>query len=361
MTTPITFSNRLSEFHAALNQRVNAYFKTHNLNRGANAAMWWKTLCMLALFLVPYGIMVSGWPGSFASLLFLFAIMGLGTAGIGLSIMHDANHGAYSRLPWVNQALGMTLNLVGGNAFNWKIQHNVLHHTYTNVFDMDEDISPRGALRMAPESPWKSFHRYQHFYAWFLYTLMTLVWVLGKDFVRLVKYQREGLVQKQKADSRVEWVVLAATKLAYFTLVIIIPVIVLPFTVWQVLAGFLIMHFIAGFILAVIFQPAHVVDGTSYFQPDENGTLENSWAVHQLHTTTNFAMNNWLLNWFAGGLNFQIEHHLFPNVCHVHYPQLAPIVRATAEEFGVPYKVKPTFWAALVAHRQMLLHLGARP
>lgn len=361
MPPSITFSNRLSEFHTTLSQRVNAYFKVNNLDRGANAAMWLKTMCMLALFLVPFGLMISGWASSFGSLLLLFAIMGLGTAGIGLSIMHDANHGAYSRRPWINQALGFTLNLIGGNAFNWKIQHNVLHHTYTNVYDVDEDISPRGALRMAPESPWKPFHRYQHVYAWFLYTLMTLVWVVGKDFARLVKYQREGLVQKQKASGTVEWLILAISKLIYYTLVIIVPVMVLPFSFGQVVIGFLIMHFIAGFILAIIFQPAHVVEGTSYFQPDASGTLENSWAIHQLHTTTNFAMNNRPLSWFAGGLNFQIEHHLFPNICHIHYRQLAPIVQATAKEFGVPYKVKETFWGALVAHRQMLSLLGSQP
>jgi linoleoyl-CoA desaturase len=361
MRTTLTFSNRLSEFHSTLNQRVNQYFKTSDLSRGANAAMWIKTACMLSLFLVPYGIMISGWATTFGSLLLLFAFMGLGTAGIGLSIMHDANHGAYSKRPWVNQLLGMTLNLVGGNAFNWRIQHNVLHHTYTNVYDVDEDISPRGALRMAPESPWKSFHRYQYVYAWFLYTLMTLVWVVGKDFFRLRRYQQEGLVEKQKTTSTKEWLILIVTKVMYFALVIVLPIVLLPFSFWQVLIGFLIMHFISGFILAIIFQPAHVVEGTSYFQPDANGTLENSWAVHQLHTTTNYAMNNRLLSWFAGGLNFQIEHHLFPNICHVHYRQLAPIVRATAEEFGVPYKVKHTFWDALVAHRKMLLDLGAHP
>lgn len=361
MQPTLTFSNRLPEFYTTLNQRVNAYFKSNNLTRGANTAMWLKTFCMLSLFLVPYGMMIAGLATSFASLLLLFAVMGLGTAGIGLSIMHDANHGAYSRRPWINQALGYTLNLVGGNAFNWKIQHNVLHHTYTNVYEVDEDISPRGALRMAPESPWKSFHRYQYIYAWPLYTLMTLVWVVGKDFIRFARYQREGFVDKQKANKGIEWVILTITKLIYFSLVIVIPVVLLPFALWQVLIGFLIMHFISGFILAVIFQPAHVVEGTSYFQPDANGTLENSWAIHQLYTTTNFAMNNRLLNWFAGGLNFQIEHHLFPNICHIHYRQLAPIVQATAQEFGVPYKVKQTFWSALVAHRQMLRQLGDRP
>jgi linoleoyl-CoA desaturase len=139
----------------------------------------------------------------------------------------------------------------------------------------------------------------------------------------------------------------------------VVPILVLPFLWWQILIGFMVMHFFAGFILAIVFQPAHVVEGTSYLMPDENGNLENSWAIHQLHTTTNFAHNNKILSWYVGGLNFQVEHHLFPNVCHVHYRHLSSIVETTAKEFGLPYKMKETFWDALVAHAKLLKVLGA--
>ena len=317
-----------------------------------------KTIFMLSLYFIPYSISISGLVTTYPIYFLLCLIMGIGVAGIGLSIMHDANHGSYSTKPWINNLLGLSLNVVGGYAFNWKVQHNVLHHTYTNVFDVDEDISPRGALRMAPESPWKPFHRFQFAYAWFLYGLMTLVWVLGKDFGRLIKYEREGLVKKQKSNVAREWFVLIASKLLYFSYILVLPIIILPFTWGQILLGFIVMHYVAGFILAIVFQPAHVVEGTSYFTPDEKGNLENNWAVHQLHTTTNFATENRLLSWYVGGLNFQVEHHLFPNVCHVHYRALASIVRETAKEFGVPYKVKRTFWDAMVAHRQLLWQLG---
>lgn len=353
----LKFASNTPEFYATLSQRVNTYFRERNLDRTANGAMIVKTIVMLLIYFIPYGISLIV-PMSYPIYLILCAVMGIGVAGIGLSIMHDANHGSYSSRPWVNQALGFSLNIIGGNAFNWRVQHNVLHHTYTNVFDVDEDISPRGALRMAPESPWKPFHRYQFLYAWLLYGLMTLVWVVGKDFARLVKYQREGLVKKQKANIAVEWAVLIVSKAAYVFYVLILPIMILPFTGWQIVGGFLIMHYIAGFILAVVFQPAHVVEGTSYFKADEKGNLENSWAIHQMHTTTNYAMKNYPLSWYVGGLNFQVEHHLFPNICHVHYRALSPIVEATAREFNVPYKVKETFWDALVAHRQILKELG---
>jgi len=358
MSQSIKFAKNNPEFYTTLSQRVNNYFKENNISRTADGRMVFKTIFMLSLYFVPYAISISGTVNSIYFYLALCLVMGAGIAGIGLSIMHDANHGSYSNKPWVNNLLGFSLNVIGGNAFNWRVQHNVLHHTYTNIYDVDEDISPRGALRMAPESPWKPFHRYQFLYAWFLYGLMTLVWVVGKDFFRLVKYQREGLVKKQKASVAQEWLVLIASKLIYLGYALVIPLIILPFVWWQVVLGFLAMHYVAGFILAVVFQPAHVVDGTSYFQPDSEGNLENSWAIHQMHTTTNFAGENRLLSWYVGGLNFQVEHHLFPNICHVHYRALSPIVKATAHEFGVPYKMKRTFRDAMVAHFQILRDLG---
>jgi linoleoyl-CoA desaturase len=287
--------------------------------------------------------------------------MGFGIAGIGLSVMHDANHGAYSNKPWVNNLLGFSLNLVGGNAFNWKVQHNVLHHTYTNVHDADEDISPRGVIRMHPSSEWKPMHQFQFLYAWFFYGLMTIVWVLVKDFARLPKYNREGLVKKQKADIRKEWIILIGSKILFVTYIFIIPLLLLPFSGWQILLGILLMHYIAGFILAIIFQPAHVIEGTEYPEPDQTGKLENAWAIHQLHTTTNFAQKNKLLSWYVGGLNYQVEHHLFPNICHVHYRNISPIVKQTAKEFGLPYKSEPTFIKALIGHTRLLKELGKRP
>src|SRR5690606_26213854 len=262
--------------------------------------------------------------------------MGIAIAGIGLSVMHDANHGAYSNKKWVNNLFGYALNLIGGNAFNWKIQHNVLHHTYTNIHDVDEDISPRGVLRMTPHSDWKFFHRFQHLYAWVIYGLMTIVWVLAKDFARINKYHKDGLFKKQRASFRQEWIILIATKVLYVAYVFVLPVIILPLAWWQILIGILMMHYIAGFILAIIFQPAHVSEGTEYPLPDENGSMENNWAIHQLLTTTNFANNSRAFSWYVGGLNFQVEHHLFPNICHVHYRNISPIVKQTAEEFGIP-------------------------
>ncbi|MBX2947395.1 MAG: acyl-CoA desaturase [Cyclobacteriaceae bacterium] len=357
----IKFPRTQQDFFFTLNQRVNDYFKNQGISRNANTEMVLKTCVMFALYFVPYFLIISsavtiGW-----GVLALVVVMGFGVAGIGLSIMHDANHGAYSNKAWINNLIGYSLNLVGANAFNWKVQHNVLHHTYTNVHDADEDISPRGVLRMHPNSDWKPMHKFQHVYAWFLYGLMTIVWVLVKDFVRLVRYQKDGLVKKQKANIVTEWLILLGTKAFYVGYIFVIPVLLLPFAWWQILLGVLLMHYIAGFILAIIFQPAHVIEGTEYPEPDQAGMLENTWAIHQLHTTTNFANRNKILSWYVGGLNYQVEHHLFPNVCHVHYRKISGIVQETAKEFGLPYKSEPTFIGALAGHARLLKELGKQP
>lgn len=358
----LKFANNRQDFFATLNKRINEYFKSNNIYRHANLEMKIKTVFMFSLFFVPYFLIISGTITNLWALWSLCALMGFGVAGIGLSVMHDANHGAYSTKPWVNNLLGYSLNFIGASAFNWKLQHNVLHHTYTNVHEADEDISPRGVLRMHPDSDWKALHKFQHIYAWFLYGLMTLVWCTVKDFVRIIRYEKMGLVKKQKGSILKEWLILIASKIVYILYIFVIPAILLPsVTWWQILVGFLTMHYIAGFILAIIFQPAHVIDGTDYPLADGEGQLENNWAIHQLLTTTNFANKSRIFSWYVGGLNFQVEHHLFPTICHVHYRHVSKIVKETAEEFGLPYKNAPTFMDALVGHAKLLKQLGERP
>ena len=360
-SSAIKFSSNRADFFSTLNQRVNEYFKSNNISRYGNNQMRFKTVFMFALFFAPYVLMVTETVTNGWVMVGLCLLMGTGVAGIGLAVMHDANHGSYSNKTWINNLVGYSLNVMGAGAFNWKVQHNVLHHTYTNIHDVDEDISPRGILRMTPHSEWKSIHKFQHIYAWFIYGLMTLVWVVVKDFARLTRYHKDGMVKKQKADIRQEWVILIATKLIYIGYILVIPMMVLSITWWQWLIGFVAMHYVAGFILAIIFQPAHVIDGTEFPMPDENGKMDNSWAIHQLHTTTNFANNSTFFSWYVGGLNFQVEHHLFPNVCHVHYKKISTIVKATTQEFGLPYKSERRFIDALIGHGKLLKQLGKRP
>ncbi len=357
----LSFSGNHRDFSIDLNKRVNNYFKKNKINTHANSEMVIKTIFMFTLYVIPYILILNG---TFSNIFFnigLIVIMSIGLAGIGLSVMHDANHGAYSKSKWLNTVIGYSLNLVGANSFNWKIQHNVLHHSYTNVYEEDEDISPRGVLRLTPYAEWKAMHRYQFIYAWFLYGLMTIVWLFFKDFERMIKYQKNGLVKKQNANIIEEWAILILTKVIYISYIFVLPVIITPFVWWQVILGIVLLHFIAGFILAIIFQSAHVLEETQFPTPNDSNVLENCWAAHQLLTTANFAQKSPWFSWYVGGLNYQVEHHLFPNICHVHYRKISGIVEATAADYGLPYNNLTTFRKALQSHVRILKQLGKKP
>ncbi|QCR22461.1 acyl-CoA desaturase [Pontibacter sp. SGAir0037] len=347
-------------FFLTLRRRVDAYFKENQISRNANAKMVVKSVALLACYILPFMLLLSFTPGLPLSL-FLWFMMGLGVAGIGMSVMHDANHGAYSSNQAVNSWMGHTLNLVGGSAFNWKLQHNILHHTYTNVVDMDEDIQDRLVLRFSPHTSIRFYHQLQWVYAFLFYGLLTLYWVLAKDFVQYFLFIRKGVNPNSKEKNQVMLLKLILMKLVYFSVILVVPTLVYGIPFLEVLAGFLLMHFVAGIVLTVIFQLAHTVEGTSHPRPDSNGNIENDWAIHQLHTTVNFSRNNKWLSWYVGGLNYQIEHHLFPKVCHVHYPAISEIVRETAAEFNIPYMENKTFGDALRSHIATLHRFGRLP
>jgi linoleoyl-CoA desaturase len=285
------------------------------------------------------------------------ALIGTGMAGIGMCVMHDAVHGSYSHKQWVNKMLGSTMYLLGSNVFNWKIQHNYLHHAYTNIDGYDQDIASRGPIRLSQYAPLKKIHRYQYIHAFFFYGLMTISKLI-RDFTQLLEYNKAGITRQYRINPVSEYIKMIIVKILYLFVFIGLPVLFTPFSWWQVLLGFFIMHWVAGCILSTIFQMAHVVEGTEQLLPDAEGIIESEWAVHELLTTSDFARNNLFLGYYAGGLNFQIEHHLFPNICHIHYRKIAPVVEKTAKEFGFNYNLKPTFRNALYSHIRRLKELG---
>ncbi|MBB6612516.1 acyl-CoA desaturase [Pontibacter sp. Tf4] len=347
-------------FFATLRKRVDAYFTENNIPTTANTTMKVKSVVLLLTYFLPFVALLAFQP-AFPGSLLLWFVMGLGVAGIGMSIMHDANHGAFSKSKRVNDLMGYTLNFVGGSAFNWKLQHNILHHTYTNVVEMDEDIQDRLVLRFNPHSKVKFFHKLQWVYAFVFYGLLTLYWVVAKDFVQYALFKKTGVNNNSTAENRAWFAKLVAMKLLYFFIVLGVPVLFFGIPFLQVLLGFLLMHFVAGIILTVVFQLAHTVEGTSHPRPDEHGIIENDWAIHQLNTTVNFSRHNKILSWYVGGLNFQIEHHLFPRICHVHYPAIAGIVKETAAEFDIPYMENETFGQAVRSHIATLHRFGRLP
>jgi linoleoyl-CoA desaturase len=290
-------------------------------------------------------------------MLFLTVVMGLGVAGVGMSVMHDAIHGSFSASSKLNKFFGASIYLLGGNVYNWDVQHNKLHHTYTNLHEIDEDITGKFMLRLSSGDKLKAVHRFQHVYAFFLYSFMTISF-LWKDFKEIGLYNKMAESGLVKRFPRKELVYLIISKIAYVLFIGVLPMMVLDITFGQWFTGFMAMHCTAGIILSTVFQLAHIVEGAGQPAVDDKGNIENAWAIHQLNTTANFAGNNKILSWYIGGLDYQVEHHLFPNISHIHYPAIASIVKSTAEDFGIVYNNKQSFMNGLRSHVRMLHNLG---
>lgn len=354
----IKYSKHKLEFAADLRKSVNDYFSNNNLQPHGSWKIYVKTFFMGLLYLAPFVLMISGLVSSLFLVFLCWFLMGLGMSGLGMVTMHDANHGSFSKNQNVNRFFGNSLYLLGGFPANWRYQHNTLHHGFTNIEGHDEDIAPPGILRFSPHRPLKKMHRYQYIYAWFFYSLMTISWIIAKDFKRFKKYREMGAKLSNKRKNNRLLVDMVFSKVMYYSVFLILPLVTIPVSWYWVIAGFLLMHFTSGLVLSSIFQTAHVVPTSEYPVPDGNGELDNNWTIHQLYTTSNYAPESTIFSWMVGGLNYQVEHHLFPNISHIHYKDISKIVQAKTKEYNLPYHVNKSFARAIWEHIKMLMLLG---
>lgn len=356
MSGKIKFSkNKQPEFYSTLNKRVEEYFVQNKISKNANWLMAFKTFFYLSVFTTVYLTLILG-NNSLPVQFELWVLLGFFTAFIGLNISHDAIHGSLSRYKLVNKLFGYTFNIIGANAYIWNIMHNIVHHTYTNIEGHDEDIESIPLLRMSPHQQLRKVHRHQYWYAFLFYGLASLSWVFIKDYKKFFK-KKIGNYENKKHPA-IEYFILFFSKAVYYTIYLVLPLVLIDAHWWQILLGFLALHFCEGVTMAVIFMLAHVVEETDFPLPDIKGSMDNSWAVHQLCTTADFGRKNNVLSFFCGGLNFQIEHHLYPRICHVHYKSISNIVKKTAIEFNLPYNDNPTFSGAIQSHVRQLKKLG---
>ncbi len=349
----ISFDQSKTGFYTVLKKRVNEYFESNHISDKWNGEMVTKTIvlissaiaCYYAILFVPAPL----WVGAL-----LCAIMGFIMAGIGFSIQHDANHEGYSDNPQVNYWLGLTLNIMGGNADIWRVKHNINHHTYTNIDGYDDDIAKHPVFRFSPQQKRKWFHRFQSLYWIPMYSVSSILWVFFNDYHKLIA--KKIVKTKMRPLDAKEKFVFWTFKLISLFLSLILPGLIVGWG--HAFAGFFICHITLGYTLSLIFQLAHTVEDTEFPVPNDLNKVEEEWAVHQVRTTANFATDNRILNWYVGGLNFQIEHHLFPRICHVHYPKIAKIVEATCKEFNIPYTNHSTFIGSFASHVKHLHRLG---
>lgn len=352
----ITFDNSNPLFFQSLKKAVDAYFLQNNVPKTGNWRLYHKAIVLITVSTALYLFLLlsshAWWVGVLLSIL-----LGIALISTAFNVMHDACHKSFSRKRWVNNLMGLTMNALGGNAFLWKIKHNVIHHTYTNIDGVDDDLANGALLRMCRSQKWRPVHRFQHLYMFALYAVSSLAWMLVFDFGKYfsMRIHNTSINKMERKEHVIFWL----SKALYLFFYVLVPVYFVGWLPW--LVGFLIVHVTMGLTMSVIFQLAHVVEKTSFYVAgSEQKLLATAWAEHEIRTTTNFARNNKLLSWFIGGLNFQVEHHLFPSISHVHYPALSKIVEEQCQKFALPYHSYPSMRAAICSHIRFMKQLGKR-
>ncbi len=316
--------------------------------------MYLKSAILLSTYAATYGLLVfvaqTWWQA-----LPLAVLLGLTTAAIGFNIQHDAGHQAYSSRPWINKLMAMTLDFIGGSSYIWHWKHAVFHHTYVNITGHDADIELGVLGRLSPHQKHYALHRWQHIYLWPLYGLLAIQWHFQSDFYEVII----GRIGRHRFPRPKGWdlVTFLAGKAVFATVAFVIPL--MFHSIWIVLAYYALVAVVLGITMSIIFQLAHAVEEAEFPLP-RAGTdrIDNAWAIHQAETTVDFARRSAIAAWLLGGLNFQVEHHLFPRICHINYPAISSTVEATCREFGVKYVEHSTFGAGLASHFRWLRKMG---
>jgi linoleoyl-CoA desaturase len=346
-------------FHVVLKNRIEEYFKKKEVSSHGNFNLFFKAALLIASFIGLYIHLVFFTPAWYFGIAECI-VLGLVIAFIGFNIMHDGSHGSFSKSKFMNRMAAYTINVLGGSSFMWNVKHNMVHHSFTNIAGVDDDINAGILLRFSEHQKRYKIHRFQHIYFWFLYTLLYIFWVFYTDYKKYFS-RRIAITPLKKLDAW-DHVVFWGFKAINVFLFVALPIYLLGFVTW--LVGFLAIMLIAGFVLSIVFQLAHTVQHTSFPDPKGingiDGMMEDEWAIHQLKTTADFATNSKIISWCVGGLNFQVEHHLFPKISHVHYPALSKIIRATCEEYGMPYIAFPKMHNAVASHVSYLRQMGRK-
>ncbi|MCA5006845.1 fatty acid desaturase family protein [Sphingobacterium bovistauri] len=344
MNPQVKFNNANALFSKSLKLKINQYFQQNLIKRTGNRKLILKAIVLLLSLILNYSILVFLQPHWIISVI-LCLILGVNFAAIGFNIMHDAGHNSFSENKKINTILSYSLNLLGGNIYLWKLKHNIAHHTFTNIDGEDHDIEIK-FMRIHHDQPLKKHHKYQSIYFIFLYSISYLAWIFYQDYEKYFRKRLSKTSEKFTLPLN-EKIIFWLSKFIHFQIFIIIPVIMVGFV--PTLIGLLVSSIICGICLATVFQLAHVVDETE-FKTLENYKVEEEWMIHQLQSTANFATKSNVLTWLLGGLNFQVEHHLFPKISHVHYPEINKILKSECLAYNVKYNEYSTFIAAFKSH-----------
>lgn len=342
------------DFIREMRSEVSRYLADEQTRATGNIRLYAKTFLAIGLMVVSWTVLVVA-HGQAALIAPSLAGLALGAILTAVCVQHDANHGAHFRRSRYNHLLGWTADVfLGFSSYAWRVKHNVAHHTYTNIDGYDEDATQVPFARFAPSQQPRPWYRLQQYYIWPMYTLMVVRLQTIGDLVAFVR----GHVGHTTLHPPRGWdlVGLVIGKAIFVGWALVVPLLFYPW--WAVLAAYLGLTMMLSLVMATTFQLAHCVEEVNFTSPQELIGAKQVWAVHEVETTVDFCTSNRVLTWLLGGLNFQIEHHLFPGIPHTHYPAIARIVRRSCSAHGVRYTSQPSLRAALRSHYVHLRRMG---
>lgn len=349
------FLKEPDNFFAELKAGVEEYFVVNDLSFRANNKMLVKIALMFLLFLAA-NISIYIFDHSIISLFALYAFIGGWSVLLGLNIGHDAAHNAIFKKRKHNEILLFIFEIVGTNAYNWKNRHLGAHHVFPNIMDHDSDIQQTNFVKIFPKDDHKKYHAFQHIYMPFLYLFYIFRWVIYRDFKdanskKIGAFNNSGYPKK-------EILKMIFFKLFYISYMIVLPSLFLPFHFLTIISAFFILTVAGSLVITMVLLSTHVGEDANFPEPDENGFLPHSWSYHQVITAADFGTNSRAMNHLFGGFNHHVIHHLFPHICHIHYPSLTPILKEKAAKYNLPYRHKKYLLAAMLSHFKLLFRNG---
>jgi linoleoyl-CoA desaturase len=351
--TPLTsYTASESRFATVLRARLDHYFVERNLSPKANRTMLAKIALGLGVwaagFVILYSLPLNAW-----QIPLVYVLLAVPQTFLILNVAHDSIHNAVSRDGSLNKLLAYIYDGCGVSSYLVRILHNHGHHSSINLLGEDDPLGGRRVFRFTRHAPRKGINRFQHFYAVVFYAMFSLDYVFLRDFEDFFLPNLPYL--KKIQHPKREYFILFAGKLVYLSYMIALPIFYLGYSAAAVILGFFLMHFVVGFLVAVVFAPTHILESNDF--PESRSEYED-YVHHIFATTCDFATESPMVTWLTGGLNHHIVHHICPQVCHAHYPHLTKIVKETAAEFQVPYRELSTMRGALSEHYLFLKRLA---
>ncbi|MEP7128120.1 MAG: acyl-CoA desaturase [Chitinophagales bacterium] len=330
-------------FFSVLRGRVNALLDRTDSKRFNYAHA--KAIAFFLAFIFFYVLLL--FSATAAQVIICYTLLGITNFLIILNIVHEAVHGSLFPAKKLNAFASHWLEVLGTSSYFYRKRHIQSHHLYTNIVGLDLDIEQSALVRLSDQEPFRKYHRYQHFYLPLLYFLFSLNWFFIRDTKDYFRFKKTGTMPR--------WVLpqLILFKINFLFFIIVLPVLIIPVSWYTILFGFLVMNFILSGLAAMALLTAHVGEDAVFPEPDQDGIMKDTWAVHQVRTTHDFATNSPFFNFILGGFNFHVAHHLFPSVSHVNYPAITKIIKQTCFEFGIEYK-NEALGKAMLSHFKLL-------